>query len=1017
MKKIELALKIFTNITTIAYGISLVGGNIALENAGAITAFLGQSTQEIINDDNSDEDADTLYFKSKYESIKELNEKTYELISKVTEEGAVLLKNDNNALPLSSNAKVNLYSSSSVNFIYSGGGSSLAKKSSFISLKEGLEKAGLVINNDLWNWYESNSQFFGDHTTNTSSDAAKYSINDAMWSEIGTDAKSNEAEAGIFVLSRYGTEATDLKNSDGGVDGDYSNGNYLELSPSEKDVLSNLKSLKEQGKIKKIILLLNSVNQVQCDYLDDYDIDAILWVGEGGTAGTIGIGKILSGEVNPSGKITDTYWKEHYYNPVYANFGDYKNQGLVLNTSNGGKSNKYVVYQEGIYNGYRYVETRYEDTVLNRNRVGDFTYNDVVAYPFGYGLSYTNFEYSDFNVSYNQINDVYDISLKVTNTGNVAGKESVEIYLQKPYTDYDVDNGIEKSSVDFVGYDKTSLLEPNTSEIVSLSVDGRELASYDSHKAKTYILDEGNYYFTVGKNSNDAVNNILAAKKAEGTSVDIAKMTGSGNKDLVKKFTKEFDDIKYSISKVTKSEITNQFDDVDLNLYKNRGDNKVTYISRNNWNDTVKLGLTEDNEKLNNYVKVTVNEQMIQDSKKGSEKIEKDDVEYPTYGAENNLTLASMLTVVDGKMQTLSYNDENWDLLLDQLTWDDYVMLLSNGLRKTNGIDHIGKPITIDGNGALCPVGGTTNSFGDNEQAALNRYAFLYDDPDKDESPAQFPCASLLGASLNDDLAYDIGEMIGETCLWCGYSGLYGLGLNIHRGAYNGRGFEYFSEDGILNGKIAASEVKGIRSKGVYVYMKHAILNDQEKNREGVNTWANEQSIREIYAKPFQIAIEEGGAENIMTGFNRLGVTWTSQQGFLNNVFRKEFGMIGFAVSDYWQGGYMDLVGAILGGCALPDGDTANSVEKSSLNKYKIGYGKLANAMREEAHRILYIVGNSNAMNGVDANTRFRTITPPWIKVMSGVQIGISVLFYISLVGYIAIIVINRFNLFKRKEK
>lgn len=1015
MKKAKLAIKIFSNILAVVYGISLVGGNIALDNAGAITAFLGQTTQEVITDEGN-EDADTLYFKSKFDSIAKLKEKANELTSKVTEEGAVLLKNDNNALPLSSNAKVNLYSSSSVNYIYSGGGSSFAKKSEFITLKDGLEQAGLSVNKDLWDWYSTNTQYFGDHTTNTSSDAAKYTINDAKWSQITTDSKNAAAEAGIFVLSRYGTEATDLKNS-GGSTSDYTNGNYLELSPSEKDVLTNLKTLKENGTIKKIIVLLNSVNQVQCDYLEEYGIDAVLWVGEGGTAGTLGIGKILTGEVNPSGKLTDTYWKKHYYNPVYANFGDYKNLGLELSSSNGGKSNKYVVYQEGIYNGYRYVETRYEDFVLNRNGVGNFSYEDVVAYPFGYGLSYTEFEYSNFNVVYDAIKDEYNISLTVTNTGEVAGKESVEIYLQKPYTEYDIANKIEKSSVDFVGYDKTELLEPNQSEEVSIKVDGSVLASYDAYNAKTYILDEGDYYFTVGKDANDAVNNILASKSKEGINVDTSKMTNTGNETFVKKFTKEFDNETYSVSKVTGNKITNQFDDADLNLYENKGENSVTYISRNNWNDTVKLGLTETYSKLDNYVKVTVNEKMVEDGKKGSAKIQKDNIEYPTYGADNNLTLASMLTVVDGKMQSLPYDDEKWDLLLDQLSWDESVMVLSNGLRKTYGIDSIAKPMTIDGNGALGPVGGSTYSYGDNENVALNRYTFLYDDPDKDSSPVQYPCAALIAATMNDVLAEEIGESIGEDCLWCGYSGLYGLGLNIHRGSYNGRAFEYYSEDGILSGKIAAAQVKGIRSKGVYVYMKHAILNNQEKNREGVNTWANEQSIREIYAKSFQIAIEEGGAENIMTGFNRIGVTWTSQQGFLNNVFRDEFGMTGFAVSDYWQGGYMDLVGGILGGCALPDGDTANSAEKSALYKYSEGYGELANAMREEIHRILYTVANSNAMNGYDASTRFRTVTPPWIKVMNGVQIGVSVAFYVGIAAYAIMIVFDEFNIIKRKEK
>ena len=998
MKQLNLAAKIFLNIFVIIFGITSVGSDIALANAGAITAFLGQSTQEIVNDGESEAIIKNF---SDYSSIADLKEAANAITSQVTEEGAVLLKNDNNALPLSQGAKVNLYSSSSVNYIYSGGGSSFAKKSDFINLKTGLENASFKVNEDLWNWYSNNDTYFGDHVSNTSSDKASYAIKDAKWDDITTNAKSNEAEAAIFVLSRYGTEATDLKYSGGSLS-DYSNGNYLELSPTEIDVLKNLKALKDAGKVSKIIVLLNSVNQVECDYINDpaYGIDAVLWVGIGGTAGTLGVGKILSGEVSPSGKLTDTYWLSHHYNPVYANFGSFDNEGQVLSSANGGKSNRYVVYQEGIYNGYRYTETRYEDVVLGAANVGDYDYSKVVAYPFGYGLSYTEFEYSDMTVTENKADDTYTVTVTVKNIGSVKGKESVQIYLQQPY----IKGGIEKASVELVGYAKTAVLEPGASEQVTVTVDGRWFASYDAYNAKTYVLDAGNYYLTAAKNAHDAINNILSHKQnVDLITLDSSKMVGEGNFSLVYKTTKEEDKTTYSVSKVTGNAITNQFDNADLNLYGAANTaNSVDYISRNDWQGTVKLGMTENHIVLNNQVIVTVTPEMVEDGKKGSEKIEKDDVAYPTYGADNGLTLASLITIVDGVPQLVAFDDPRWDALLDQLTWEDTVMLLSNGLRKTFGVDSVGKPTTIDGNGALGPVGGTNYAYSDNENTATNRFAFLYGDPDMDSSPVQYPCAALVAATMNDNLAYELGKMIGEDCLWAGYSGIYGLGANIHRGTYNGRAFEYYSEDPILSGYITANQVAGVRSEGVYVYMKHAILNEQEKNREGVNTWANEQTIRQIYARPFQIAIEEGGAENLMTGFNRIGVQWTSQHGFINSVFRDEFGMMGFAVSDYWQNGYMDLVGGILGGSALPDGDTANSADSSALNKYKEGYGTLAWAMREEAHRILYVVVNSVAMNGYSASTRFITVTPAWITLLNGIKSGVTISFYMS-VGLFAV--------------
>ncbi|MBQ7897439.1 MAG: glycoside hydrolase family 3 protein [Clostridia bacterium] len=998
MKKMNLISKIFFNIFVIIFGITTIGSDIALANAGAITAFLGQSTQQIINDGSSES---IIMNFSDFSSIKELQSHASDITAQVTEEGAVLLKNDNNALPLSSGAKVNLYSSSSVNYIYSGGGSSFAKKADFISLKEGLESSNFQVNQDLWNWYAENPSYFGDHTSNTSSDKAAYTIKDAKWDDINTAAKSNEAEAAIFVLSRYGTEATDLKFT-GGSATDYSNGNYLELSPTEIDVLKNLKALKDAGKISKIIVLLNSVNQVECDYINDpaYGIDAVLWVGIGGTSGTLGIGRILSGEVSPSGKLPDTYWTSHHYNPVYANFGSYDNEGEVLSTANGGKSNRYVVYQEGIYLGYRYTETRYEDTVLGAANVGDYDYSKIVAYPFGYGLSYTEFEYTDMTVTENKADDTYTVTVTVKNTGNVKGKESVQIYLQQPY----INGGIEKASVELVGYAKTSVLEPGASETVTVTVDGRWFASYDAYNAKTYVLDAGDYYLTAAKNAHDAINNILSHKQnVDHITMDSSKMVGEGKFSLVYKTTKEEDKTTYSVSKVTGNAITNQFDNADLNLYGAANTaNAVQYISRNNWDGTVKFGMTESHALLNNQVIVTVTPEMVEDGKKGSQKIEKDDVAYPTYGEDNNMTLASLITIVDGKPQFVSFDDPRWDALLDQLTWEDTVMLLSNGLRKTFGIDSIGKPVTIDGNGALGPVGGTNYSYNDNENAGTNRFAFLYGDPDMESSPISYPCAALIAATMNDELAFELGSVIGEDCLWAGYSGLYGFGCNMHRGTYNGRAFEYYSEDPMLSGYITASQVEGIRSEGVYVYMKHAILNEQEKNREGVNTWSNEQAIRQIYARPFQIAIEEAGAENLMTGFNRIGVQWTSQHGFINNVFRDEFGMQGFAVSDYWQNGYMDLVGGILGGCALPDGDTANNAESSALYKYSEGYGTLAWAMREEAHRILYVVVNSVAMNGYSASTRFISITPMWIKLLEGAKTGVTISFGMSAAFYLA---------------
>ncbi len=584
--------------------------------------------------------------------------------------------------------------------------------------------------------------------------------------------------------------------------------------------------------------------------------------------------------------------------------------------------------------------------------------------------------------------------------------------------------------MELAGYAKTDVLNKGASQTVKIEVDEKYFASYDAYGEKTYVIDAGEYYLTVGRDAHDAVNNILAKKAEDGKEVNTSAMvkagsgqgTANGNSALVYKTEKSFDSKKYSVAGTT-NVITNQFDNADLNLYDGET-NSVEYISRNNWAGTVKLGFSADGNytKLDNSVKLTMTAAMKADAQKMTPV--RDDKAYPAYGAENGIPLAMLRAYVDGdddvtNDKPIPYDDPLWDKLLDQLTWEDTVVLLSNALRSTAAVGgSISKPATIDGNGALGPVG----SYGENSSVAVNRYSILYDDPDKGETPPQYPCNSLLGATFNDGLVEELGKAIGEDCLWAGYSGLYGPGANIHRGAYCGRAFEYYSEDGYLSGKICAAEVTGIQSKGVYAYVKHAILNEMEANREGVCTWANEQTIREIFLRPFEIAIEEGGAYNVMTSFNRIGMKWSGAQGFCNTVLRDEFGMRGFAVSDYWQNSYMSLAAGIMGGNDLPDGTraTGTTVEAmaraSELNAYKTGYGEFAWQMREAAHRILFTVAQSNAMNGFDSDTIVKLVTPWWQTALIALNTAFGILAGAGVAGYIAVWCIEFFG-GRRKPK
>ena len=997
MRLIYRICKICSNVFGVLFGLLFAGTIIANENSSAISAFLGAKTYEIIQEGSVDS-KDVLYYTSSYVDengkgdFEALKKGSDELCKQVVAEGSVLLKN-NGILPLERNVDVSLYSSSSVNFVYTGAGSSAVINASRLSLYDAL-KEKFNVNEELWKWYEANPQFSG---TRTNGQGIVASVKDASWEEIATPAKTKAAKAAIFVLSRYGGEGEDLISS-GGNSGDMTNGNYLQLSPSEISVLTNLKALKDAGSIGGIIVLMNSANQVQCDFIDDpaYGIDAMLWVGEPGSTGTAAIADILDGTTTPSGKLSDTFWKEHRFNPVYANWGAYAYNGTV-STANSGKSNTYVVYQEGIYNGYRYTETRYEDLVAGREKVGEFQYADAVAYPFGYGLSYTTFEQTvKGEPVYDEQTDRYDLTVTVKNTGEYAGKEVVELYLQKPYTEYDRANGVEKSAVELVAFAKTDVLPPQQEQDVLLSVDKKYFASYDATGAQTYVLEGGEYYLSVGTDAHQAVNHILADKGF----TEESGMTSAGDPSMTRKITLSADMSSYALSAATGNAIQNRFDNTDINRYDGRGENKAQYLSRSDWQGTAVFGFGENQEKLENNVALSATERMSSDSQ--IQTVEQDTKEYPVYGADNGKTLLSLradiATDENGKrIETpIAYDDPRWEELLDQLTWEEMVILLSDGLRNTKPITSVSKPETLEHNGAMGPV----ESFNYNASVASNRYYFLSVENGETTAdyPTQNPCNALVASTYNMELARTLGEGIGENCLWAGYAGLCGPGVNVHRGAYGGRAFEYYGEDPLLTGKIAAAEIRGIQSKGCYVYVKHALLNESESNREGICVWANEQTVREIYLRPFELAIVEGGAYNVMTSFNRLGVVWSGAQGFVDSVLRGEFGMKGFAVSSYWQSTYMSLASGILNGNDLPCGTTISGglADTSALNAYKVGYGELAWKMRESAHRILYVTVQSNAMNGITFGTKIVAITPWWQIALDQIRVEVGTLFVIS---------------------
>ena len=899
-----------------------------------VAAFVGGTFWNLQNEDPSAQ-----YFTSDFASAEEMVDYGLVLCQQVEAEGAALLMNNNNALPLASDAKVSTFSTSSANLVYGGTGSGNIDASSADTLRTALEKVGVSVNPTLWDFYTTGAA--KDYTRSNSGTVATASATtaEAPWDIYTDDVKNSVTEYGdaaIVTLSRVGGEGADLA---------YGEVDYLTLDQNEKDMLSNLTEMKKNGQIKKIIVLINSANALQVDFLknNEYDIDAALWIGDVGISGINAVAEILTGKVNPSGSLVDTYCYDNYSAPAMWNFTPVTYEGYVEGGDVPAKGSSYMIYQEGIYVGYKYYETRYEDFVTGSGNAGDYAYGDVVAYPFGYGLSYTTFTYSDMDVQYNAADDTYTVNVKVTNTGKAAGKETVQVYVQSPYTDYDKQNGVEKSAVSLVGFGKTAELAPGASETVSMTVNKRDIASYDTYGAGTYILDAGDYYFTAATDAHNAVNNILAAKGYTVESTN-GKMTADGNADLTYTWTEDALDTTTYATSENGAAITNQLSCADPNLYKGV-DETVTWLSRSDWNgtlptETVKLTLTEMLKKD------------LQDVRYDAADYES--VDMPTLGAKNGVKLYDMIG--------LDYNDPKWDELLDQMTFDEMNSLIGDAFHWTMPVKSVEAPGTRDENG---PQGLTASLLGSGK-TQLTATAFTSED--------------VMAATFNTDLMTEIGKVIGNNCLNANIACLYGPGNNIHRTPYGGRNFEYYSEDGFLSGMMSAYEVKAIQDKGVHVVMKHFALNDCEQDRIGLGVWVNEQAAREVYLKAFQAPVEVGNANGVMIAYTRWGAVWSGgNYGLVTGILRNEWGCDGMVITDNVLTQYVNGPDGVLAGVSIYD--AMMSFVTDTLPQYK-NDPVIVTAMREACHHNLYAIANSCGMNGVGANTTIK-VTRPMVVTMS----------------------------------
>lgn len=917
-----------------------------------INAALNAKTQKIIPGEDS-----KIFYWTDYESEEDLVNNDMAVCRQVEAEGAALLLNKNNALPLAADAKMSLFSQSAVDPVLTGTGSAFMGTGDAVSLYAALQDsfAPGCVNQELWKFYKT-SGYKRVNATLSGGSPDQYRINEVPWEKYPEALKATfpqYGDAAIVVLSRSSGEGADLPNSLEALRDYMTDGDYLQLCTEERALLDNLMQLKQDGVFKKVIVILNSSSTMQLDFIDDYDIDALLWVGNLGLNGIPAVADILAGKVNPSGRIVDTFQKDNHAAPAMQNYNAYPytnaaELGLAAaqnNTAAGiDKCNQnYVVYQEGIYVGYRYFETRYEDYVLGRGNAGDYDYDKLVAFPFGSGLSYTTFDYSDFKITDQGSTILAEVD--VTNTGGVGGKHTVQIYFQSPYTQYDIDNGVEKAAVELCGFDKKEIAAGKT-EHFAIEIRKDDLTSYDSTLAKTYIMDAGDYYFTVASDAHNAVNNILMAKGA-----DTSRMSGTGDAALTAAWTLDkLDTTTYAVSAYTGNAITNLFEDADLNKYAGAEGQTVTYLSRNDWQGTFpttqSLRVTDamwaDGLTHNAEERTAIVEKMKALYWQGAT--------LPENGTGGTLKAIDFVE--------MPYEDTAWDKLVSQISYGDMLDTIYNGAFNTHALPAINLPATMEADG---PTGYTKSLMG-----GASGMAFTSED--------------VIASSYSRDLAYLVGNCMAEDMLHSNQNsdstsvaGIYAPGLNIHRSQYLGRHNEYYSEDGWLSGEIAAAQVQGIRSKGVVAFAKHFALNDQEQGRYGISVWANEQSIREVYLEAFEGAIR-GGAMNVMTSFNRIGVVWSgSHYGLMTGILRDEWGMEGAAITDMSiNAKWMDYRMGLLAGQDIWCG------QKGSMGTLDGSENDpaIASAVHKAMKNIVYSVTRTNAMNVGDAVVL--TITPTW---------------------------------------
>ena len=925
----------------------------------------------------------------------------------MSEEGTVLLKNENNALPLSKDEtqKLSLLGFSSYYPVQGGDmGSSLNENkgtdADTVDFVEALDAKGFKINEDLHDLYKSlESEFktevnmWGNimeyyHITAPATDGVFASKEPSQEKMDSVDDKWKDSMDNYNVmLVTIGRSSTENGTYLPGVDGVDASQNLnqtdpLGLSDDERDLINAAVEAKENNG-GKVIVMLNNANAMEIDEIKNNDgVDAIMEIGFPGGYGFYGVADILSGEANPSGHLTDTYAVTNANSPAAQNFGNYE----WTNADPSVNINAEEVEAEDIYTGYKYYETRYADTVLGQGNadatVGSSTgkawnYDDEVSYPFGYGLSYTTFEQTLKSVDVDLANRTVTAEVDVKNTGDVAGKDVVQLYTSVPYTDYDVENKVEKSAVQLLDYEKTDMIEPGESQTVTITADAQDMASWDSsceNEAGTtgnWILDNGTYYFTVGNGAHEAVNNVLAAQDQD----------VEGNKDNVQTWELgDFDSSSFAVT-LNGTPVENQLQDADLNNWM---EDTVTYLSRNDWEGTWP----------ETYKDLTATDEMISTMADDYSDIEANgDPSSVTFGADNGMTLANMKGVED-------ITDERWSTLMDQLTLEECLIRTGLGGTSTKVIESITSPEAIQNDGPngfnSYPLGQYANS----DASTGDPCVIAEDDPNRDYKMGVMANETVIGQTFSKQLSAEWGKAVGNYSLWANTAIWWGVGTNLHRTPYNARNHEYFSEDAVLTAGQGAAIIKAGHDYGVLIAPKHLAFNDTEINRTGIAEFMTEQAARENELRGTQSCIEDANALAVMTTYNRVGcVTSNAHTGLLLNILHKEWGFKGLMSEDFIQDpAYTKIHMAVHNGVTMTcnTGDNTMAAVEAVWPYWSVENASQSEELLTDLKQAMlyqnYALANSNAMDGMSTSTHIEKLNTWYDNLITGLRIGFGVL-------------------------